>query len=445
MTFGEYVQDYGLKRSEGVVLRYLSDVYKGLQQNVPEDLRTPELDDVIVWLGRPDPPGRLVADRRVGATAASRRVRSVGGGAPDVADRRAHDRRRPSGVPGDGAQQGVRLGAATRSTQRLRRSRRRSRRRRSMAVGRGRDRGDGAVPRRVRRRARRCGLAVGRVVPLRPFDGPGHPDPPRPRGLERMAHRGGRSISTRPAPRTASSCASSTSAVASIEARHGYEATAPGSSCAASRRRRARSRSCSGTWAGRTGPAGTPAPGRSPRARSSSARIRSTSLVASSTRRSACRCPDGELVDLGEVRQAGGKVVQAWAVEGDLDPAIGGEQHLRDRVAARSPGGCRRSPNSTASPGSICRRPPRRSSSANARSSTRITPGVNHAAGSDPRRDQTRRRDQSKRPTSGTMTTRARSHSPSALACASWRVDAATPSWSSPRITKLSDRRFGNR
>ncbi len=51
MTFGEYVQDYGLKRSEGVVLRYLSDVYKGLQQNVPEDLRTSDLDDVIVWLG----------------------------------------------------------------------------------------------------------------------------------------------------------------------------------------------------------------------------------------------------------------------------------------------------------------------------------------------------------------------------------------------------------
>ena len=29
--------------------------------------------------------------------------------------------------------------------------------------------------------------------------------------------------------------------------------------------------------------------------------------------------PGGELVDLGEVRQAGGKVVRAWAVEGDLD------------------------------------------------------------------------------------------------------------------------------
>ncbi len=51
MTFTEYVQHYGLKRSEGVVLRYLSDVYKGLVQNVPEDSKTDELDDVIAWLG----------------------------------------------------------------------------------------------------------------------------------------------------------------------------------------------------------------------------------------------------------------------------------------------------------------------------------------------------------------------------------------------------------
>lgn len=29
--------------------------------------------------------------------------------------------------------------------------------------------------------------------------------------------------------------------------------------------------------------------------------------------------PDGELVDLGEVRQRGGKVVAAWALEGDAD------------------------------------------------------------------------------------------------------------------------------
>ncbi|AJP00885.1 DNA mismatch repair protein MutT [Streptomyces cyaneogriseus subsp. noncyanogenus] len=31
--------------------------------------------------------------------------------------------------------------------------------------------------------------------------------------------------------------------------------------------------------------------------------------------------PDGEAVPLGEVRQAGGKTVTAWAVEADLDPA----------------------------------------------------------------------------------------------------------------------------
>lgn len=51
MTFGEYVQFYGLKRSEGVVLRYLSDVYKGLVQNVPGEHRTDDLDDIEAWLG----------------------------------------------------------------------------------------------------------------------------------------------------------------------------------------------------------------------------------------------------------------------------------------------------------------------------------------------------------------------------------------------------------
>ncbi|MEV7065587.1 NUDIX domain-containing protein [Streptomyces collinus] len=31
--------------------------------------------------------------------------------------------------------------------------------------------------------------------------------------------------------------------------------------------------------------------------------------------------PDGEAIDLGEVRQTGGKTVTAWAVRADLDPA----------------------------------------------------------------------------------------------------------------------------
>ncbi len=51
MTFTEYVNHYGLKRSEGVVLRYLSDVYKGLKQNVPAEASTDEIDDLIEWLG----------------------------------------------------------------------------------------------------------------------------------------------------------------------------------------------------------------------------------------------------------------------------------------------------------------------------------------------------------------------------------------------------------
>ena len=51
MTFSEYVAHYGLTRSEGLVLRYLSDVFKGLIRNVPEDLKTEELADITEWLG----------------------------------------------------------------------------------------------------------------------------------------------------------------------------------------------------------------------------------------------------------------------------------------------------------------------------------------------------------------------------------------------------------
>jgi hypothetical protein len=51
MTFTEYVQFYGLTRSEGLVLRYLADAYKTLRQTVPEDAKTEELIDLIEWLG----------------------------------------------------------------------------------------------------------------------------------------------------------------------------------------------------------------------------------------------------------------------------------------------------------------------------------------------------------------------------------------------------------
>src|SRR5690606_26497367 len=51
MTFTDYVQLYGLARSEGLVLRYLTDAYKGLVQNVPEDAKTEEVVDLTEWLG----------------------------------------------------------------------------------------------------------------------------------------------------------------------------------------------------------------------------------------------------------------------------------------------------------------------------------------------------------------------------------------------------------
>jgi hypothetical protein len=51
MTFAEYVAHYGLARSEGLLLRYLSDVYKALERNIPEDDKSDELLDLTAWLG----------------------------------------------------------------------------------------------------------------------------------------------------------------------------------------------------------------------------------------------------------------------------------------------------------------------------------------------------------------------------------------------------------
>src|SRR5262249_40068546 len=49
-SFDDYVRDYGLQRSEGVLLRYLSQAYKALLQTVPETLRTDEVDDILEQL-----------------------------------------------------------------------------------------------------------------------------------------------------------------------------------------------------------------------------------------------------------------------------------------------------------------------------------------------------------------------------------------------------------
>lgn len=52
MTFSEFISRFDLARSEGVILRYLTDVYRAMRQSVPNDARTNEVDDIIDWLGR---------------------------------------------------------------------------------------------------------------------------------------------------------------------------------------------------------------------------------------------------------------------------------------------------------------------------------------------------------------------------------------------------------
>ena len=50
-NFRQYVEHHGLKRSEGVVLRYLTQAYKAVVQNVPDEEKTEELRDLEAWLG----------------------------------------------------------------------------------------------------------------------------------------------------------------------------------------------------------------------------------------------------------------------------------------------------------------------------------------------------------------------------------------------------------
>ena len=48
--FNKYVVFHSLNRSEGAVLRYLTDAYKSLVQNVPANLKSPAVEDLEDWL-----------------------------------------------------------------------------------------------------------------------------------------------------------------------------------------------------------------------------------------------------------------------------------------------------------------------------------------------------------------------------------------------------------
>ena len=91
-TFDDYVREYGLQRSEGVLLRYLSDAYKTLAQTVPEAARDEAVEEALQSLPTHGAGGGLEPDRRVGAApAAGGRTRRPG-----------DSLRRPGGSDGPG-------------------------------------------------------------------------------------------------------------------------------------------------------------------------------------------------------------------------------------------------------------------------------------------------------------------------------------------------------
>jgi hypothetical protein len=51
MTFVDFINFYKLSRSEGLVLRYLSDAFRAARQTIPDEAKTEELHDLIEWLG----------------------------------------------------------------------------------------------------------------------------------------------------------------------------------------------------------------------------------------------------------------------------------------------------------------------------------------------------------------------------------------------------------
>ena len=50
MSFEHYIKNYKMERSEAILLRHLSDVYKTLSQTVPQNLKTEEIIDAENYL-----------------------------------------------------------------------------------------------------------------------------------------------------------------------------------------------------------------------------------------------------------------------------------------------------------------------------------------------------------------------------------------------------------
>jgi hypothetical protein len=50
-SFATFVRRYRLERSEGLVLRYLTDAWRTLDRSLPDDVYTDALEDIVEWLG----------------------------------------------------------------------------------------------------------------------------------------------------------------------------------------------------------------------------------------------------------------------------------------------------------------------------------------------------------------------------------------------------------
>jgi Domain of unknown function (DUF3516) len=50
-TFGGFIHRYKLQRSEGLLLRYLTDAWRTLDRSLPDDRYTDTVEDVVEWLG----------------------------------------------------------------------------------------------------------------------------------------------------------------------------------------------------------------------------------------------------------------------------------------------------------------------------------------------------------------------------------------------------------
>ena len=86
--FKTYIQRYNIARSEGTLLRYLSEAYRALDRTVPLDKRDERLDDIISWLGL---VVRSVDSSLVDEWASAGEVEDVA--APVAADEVVRDRR----------------------------------------------------------------------------------------------------------------------------------------------------------------------------------------------------------------------------------------------------------------------------------------------------------------------------------------------------------------